>query len=76
MADLAQPKRMRSHTFNPSHLYMHEERGVVSCGAHVGIEATYTPTAWLDMGECDGYMVGGSDHVFRCETPHGKVAVA
>jgi hypothetical protein len=63
------PRTMRSHTFDPTHLYSHKERGETACGAHVGIEATYHPTAWLDLGPCTEYREGGV--TFTCESSWG-----
>lgn len=60
------PKPMRSHTFDPTHLYSHRAQGYVYCGSHVGTEATYTPQQWDDLGPVKTVKLG--DVTLSCES--------
>lgn len=39
--------------WKPDHLYI-DDSGQVLCGACMGVESTYTPWAWSDLGRMDG----------------------
>lgn len=51
--------------FDPACIYIHAS-GRVTCGRHVGIEATYTPTAWSCLGI--GPTSTDNEITFACET--------
>ena len=52
--------------WNPTHLYI-DDNGVAYCGRHMGVESTYVPHAWSDLGETNCFMHDGV--VIQCEDP-------
>lgn len=52
--------------WNPRHLYINDG-GVCYCGGHMGVESTYVPHAWSDLGETE--FVTHDGVVIRCEDP-------
>lgn len=56
------------HEFDPACLYIHDS-GRCYCGAHVGVEATYTPQAWscLGLGPSYTYQDHGRTFTLACE---------
>ena len=52
--------------WNPAHLYINDS-GICYCGRHMGVESTYMPHAWSDLGET-AFVVHGAV-LIRCEDP-------
>ena len=52
--------------WNLTHLYINDD-GVCYCGRHMGVESTYMPHAWSDLGETASVVNEGV--VIRCEDP-------
>ena len=57
--------------WNPTHLYI-DDGGFCYCGGHMGVESTYMPHAWSDLGETEFVIHDGV--VIRCEDPRCKPA--
>jgi hypothetical protein len=69
--------------WRPDHLYINDS-GFVLCGRCMGVESTYSPWAWSDLGKIDADrkieftreqigqsiegLPGAEDLVMRCET--------
>jgi len=60
--------RKANAPWKANHLYI-GDRGEVLCGTCMGIESTYTPWAWSDLGPMTpDRTVTWDGMVFRCET--------
>ena len=57
---------VRLGTWTPDHLYI-DDHGVCYCGRHMGVESTYMPHAWSDLGETPSVVHEGV--TIRCEDP-------
>ncbi len=68
-------------TYEPwkaSNLFIHDN-GEVLCGDHMGVESTYQPQAWSDLGPGPAFIHEGTTFKcedVRCERVHGRSTVA
>lgn len=59
-----QEAHVKTHRFEKHVLYLNDE-GIVKCGAHVGTEATWTPSQWSAVGVAPVAVVDGM--TLQCE---------
>ena len=59
-------KNLRFGVWSPTHLYI-DDHGECLCGAHMGVESTYMPHAWSDLGQTTFVVYEGV--TLRCEAP-------
>lgn len=69
---VSSPRRQQRHdlwpaaSFDPDSIYVHDS-GRVACGRHVGIEATYQPHEWGQIG-FGAFHTTGDGLTLACET--------